>query len=138
MKFEPHRFIQGSRALGGRHHGEALRSEKARHSLGWNAAGALAAYAAAADLKRTSSCQRRSDGQSNRVGILRARVTLVDGLISDCARMVGELKQEEGWFDRFHAQGALSRRGKKTMGYEVAEQLAGACRGGLSIRRAAE
>jgi threonine synthase len=52
-----------------------------------------------------------------------AKVTLVDGLISDCARMVNERKQEEGWFDISTLKEPFRVEGKKTMGYEVAEQL---------------
>jgi threonine synthase len=52
-----------------------------------------------------------------------AHVTLVDGLISDCARMVGERKEQEGWFDVSTLKEPYRVEGKKTMGYEVAEQL---------------
>jgi threonine synthase len=52
-----------------------------------------------------------------------AKVTLVDGLISDCAKMVNERKQAEGWFDISTLKEPFRVEGKKTMGYEVAEQL---------------
>src|SRR6266853_3064631 len=52
-----------------------------------------------------------------------AHVTLVDGLISDCARMVAERKDKEGWFDVSTLKEPFRVEGKKTMGYEVAEQL---------------
>src|SRR5262249_59012896 len=52
-----------------------------------------------------------------------AHVTLVDGLISDCARMVAERKEKEGWFDISTLKEPYRVEGKKTMGYEVAEQL---------------
>src|ERR1700676_3121141 len=57
-----------------------------------------------------------------------AQVTLVDGLISDCARKVAELKREsfwekDGWFDVSTTKEPYRVEGKKTMGYEVAEQL---------------
>ncbi len=52
-----------------------------------------------------------------------AQVTLVDGLISDCARMVAERKEKEGWFDVSTLKEPFRVEGKKTMGYEVAEQL---------------
>jgi threonine synthase len=57
-----------------------------------------------------------------------AHVTLVDGLISDCARKVAELKdsdswKNDGWFDVSTTKEPYRVEGKKTMGYEVAEQL---------------
>ncbi|MGC1223624.1 MAG: threonine synthase, partial [Candidatus Sulfotelmatobacter sp.] len=57
-----------------------------------------------------------------------AKVMLVDGLISDCARKVAELKETEswkkdGWFDVSTTKEPYRVEGKKTMGYEVAEQL---------------
>jgi threonine synthase len=52
-----------------------------------------------------------------------AHVTLVDGLISDCGRMVAERKEKEGWFDVSTLKEPFRVEGKKTMGYEVAEQL---------------
>jgi threonine synthase len=52
-----------------------------------------------------------------------ARVTLVDGLISDCGRLVAERAQSEGWFDVSTLKEPYRIEGKKTMGYEVAEQL---------------
>jgi len=48
---------------------------------------------------------------------------LVDGLISDCGRMVTERKAKEGWFDVSTLKEPFRVEGKKTMGYEVAEQL---------------
>jgi threonine synthase len=52
-----------------------------------------------------------------------AKVTLVDGLISDCARIVNERKQEEGWFDISTLKEPFRIEGKKTMGYELVEQF---------------
>jgi threonine synthase len=52
-----------------------------------------------------------------------AHVTLVDGLISDCARMVGERKEAEGWFDISTLKEPFRVEGKKTMAYELVEQL---------------
>jgi threonine synthase len=54
---------------------------------------------------------------------LGAAVTLVDGLISDCARIVAERKDQEGWFDMSTLKEPYRVEGKKTMGYEVAEQF---------------
>jgi threonine synthase len=52
-----------------------------------------------------------------------AKVTLVDGLISDCGKIVGERKQQEGWFEVSTLKEPFRIEGKKTMGYEVAEQF---------------
>ena len=52
-----------------------------------------------------------------------AQVTLVDGLISDCGRMVAERAAVEGWFDISTLKEPYRIEGKKTMGYEVAEQM---------------
>jgi threonine synthase len=52
-----------------------------------------------------------------------ARVTLVDGLISDCGRMVAERKNAEGWFDVSTLKEPYRVEGKKILGYEIAEQL---------------
>lgn len=89
-----------------------------------NAASALAAYSAAAgieanifmpkDVPKANFVECKSYG---------AKVTLVDGLISDCARMVNERKQAEGWFDISTLKEPFRVEGKKTMGYEAAEQL---------------
>jgi len=94
-----------------------------------NAASALAAYAAAAALE-AQIFMPRDVPLANRVecDYYGARVTLVDGLISDCARKVAELKEGEswskdGWFDVSTTKEPYRVEGKKTMGYEVAEQL---------------
>jgi threonine synthase len=52
-----------------------------------------------------------------------AQVTLVDGLISDCGRIVAERKAAEGWFEVNTLKEPYRVEGKKTMGYEVAEQF---------------
>jgi len=89
-----------------------------------NAAGALAAYAAAAGLEAHIFLPRDVP-QSNflECAAYGARVTLVDGLISDCARMVAERAPAEGWFDISTLKEPYRIEGKKTMGYEVAEQM---------------
>jgi threonine synthase len=89
-----------------------------------NAAGALAAYAAKAGLE--AHVFMPSDvPQSNYLECKAhgAHVTLVDGLISDCARIVAERKQREGWFDVSTLKEPYRIEGKKTMGYEIAEQF---------------
>jgi threonine synthase len=89
-----------------------------------NAAGALAAYAAAAGLE-AHIFMPKDVPIANRIEseYYGAHVTLVDGLISDCARMVAERKEKEGWCDVSTLKEPYRVEGKKTMGYEVAEQL---------------
>src|SRR3989440_8089338 len=89
-----------------------------------NAASALAAYAARAGIE-AHIFMPRDVPQANRVECesYGARVTLVNGLISDCARIVAERKEQEGWFDVSTLKEPFRVEGKKTMGYEVAEQL---------------
>jgi len=89
-----------------------------------NAASALAAYCAAAGME-AHIFMPRDVPQSNYIECraFGAHVTLVDGLISDCGRMVAERKDAEGWFDVSTLKEPYRIEGKKTMGYEVAEQL---------------
>jgi threonine synthase len=95
-----------------------------------NAAGALAAYAAAAGLE-AHIFMPKDVPMANRIecDYYGAHVTLVDGLISDCAAKVADLKkdtrkwEEEHWFDVSTTKEPYRVEGKKTMGYEVAEQL---------------
>jgi len=96
-----------------------------------NAAGALAAYAAAAKLE-AHIFMPKDVPVANRVecDYYGAHVTLIDGLISDCAKKVADMKKEgfwekEGWFDVSTTKEPYRVEGKKTMGYEVAEQLGG-------------
>jgi threonine synthase len=89
-----------------------------------NAASALAAYAAVAcieayifmpnDVPQANFVECKAYG---------AHVTLVDGLISDCGRIVAERKAAEGWFEISTLKEPYRIEGKKTMGYEIAEQF---------------
>src|SRR5271170_118253 len=102
-----------------------------------NAAGALAAYAAAAGIEANIFMPRDVPMANYLEGVAYgAQVTLVDGLISDCARMVGEhikeqrseqaagrLAPEDVWFDISTLKEPFRVEGKKTMGYELVEQL---------------
>jgi threonine synthase len=89
-----------------------------------NAAGALAAYAARAGLESfifmPTDTPRANIIESQQMG---ANVTLIDGLITDCGRIVGERKEAEGWFDVSTLKEPYRVEGKKTMGYEIAEQF---------------
>jgi threonine synthase len=89
-----------------------------------NAGGALAAYAAAAGIE-AHIFMPKDVPLANQVECLAygAHLTLVDGLISDCGRMVAERKNAEGWFDVSTLKEPFRVEGKKTMGYELVEQL---------------
>jgi threonine synthase len=89
-----------------------------------NAGGALAAYAAAAGIE-AFVFMPKDVPLANRLEVEAsgAHLTLVDGLISDCGRMVAERKDGEGWFDVSTLKEPFRVEGKKTMGYEVAEQM---------------
>jgi threonine synthase len=107
-----------------------------------NAASALAAYAAAAGME-SYIFMPRDVPQANFIECksFGANVTLVDGLISDCGRIVGERKAAEGWFEVSTLKEPYRIEGKKTMGYEVAEQFGWAvpdailypCGGGVGL-----
>ena len=89
-----------------------------------NAASAMAAYAAAAGIE-AHIFMPRDVPQANYLECKAygAHVTLIDGLISDCARMVAESAPAEGWFDVSTLKEPYRIEGKKTMGYEIAEQM---------------
>jgi threonine synthase len=89
-----------------------------------NAAGALAAYAAAADIE-ANIFMPKDVPFANYVEAVAygANVTLVNGLISDCGRIVAERSKAEGWFDISTLKEPYRVEGKKTMGYELVEQL---------------
>ncbi|HEY0050131.1 MAG TPA: threonine synthase [Pyrinomonadaceae bacterium] len=89
-----------------------------------NAAGALAAYAAKAGMEAFLFMPRDTP-QANIVECeqMGANVTLVDGLITDCGKIVAERKAAEGWFDVSTLKEPYRIEGKKTMGYEIAEQM---------------
>jgi threonine synthase len=89
-----------------------------------NAASAMAAYAAAAGIE-AHIFMPRDVPQANflECKAYGARVTLVDGLISDCGKIVATRGPIEGWFDVSTLKEPYRIEGKKTMGYEVAEQM---------------
>jgi threonine synthase len=89
-----------------------------------NAAGALAAYAARAGLEAfifmPNDTPRANVIECEQTG---AHVTLMDGLITDCGAEVARRKEAEGWFDVSTLKEPYRIEGKKTMGYELAEQF---------------
>ena len=90
-----------------------------------NAAGALAAYCAHARIGAYLFMPR----DTPRANIIEcevagAHVTLMDGLITDCGAEVARRKESEGWFDVSTLKEPYRVEGKKTLGYEIAEQLA--------------
>jgi threonine synthase len=89
-----------------------------------NAGGALAAYGAAAGIE-AHIFMPKDTPMANQVECRAygAHMTLVDGLISDCGRIVAERKAAEGWFDISTLKEPFRVEGKKTMGYELVEQL---------------
>ena len=89
-----------------------------------NAACALAAYTAQAGLEAQVFMPRDVKAPFIRECQLHgAHVTLVDGLITDAGRMAAEQGRPRGWYDVSTLKEPYRVEGKKTMGYEIAEQL---------------
>lgn len=89
-----------------------------------NAGGALAAYAARAGLEAhifmPNDTPRANVIECRELG---AHVTLIDGLITDCGAEIARRKEKEGWFDLSTLKEPYRVEGKKTLGYELAEQF---------------
>lgn len=89
-----------------------------------NAGGAMAAYASRAGMESfifmPQDTPKANIIECEQTG---ANVTLVDGLITDCGKIVAEGKEAEGWFDVSTLKEPYRAEGKKTMGYELAEQF---------------
>ena len=103
---------------------KALGAKKIALPTAGNAGGAAAAYAAAAGIE----CHVFMPKDTPKVFKIEceaygAHVTLVDGLIDDCGRIVGQRKDAEGWFDVSTLKEPYRVEGKKTMGYELAEDF---------------
>ncbi|MFL5551346.1 MAG: threonine synthase [Gemmatimonadaceae bacterium] len=90
-----------------------------------NAAGALAAYCADAGLE-SFLFMPRDTPRANIIEceVTGAHVTLIDGLITDCGAEIAKRKEAEGWFDVSTLKEPYRVEGKKTLGYEIAEQSA--------------
>ncbi|MCL4547061.1 MAG: threonine synthase [Bacteroidetes bacterium] len=89
-----------------------------------NAAGAMCAYAALAGMKSfvfmPKDVPQPFISECNALG---AEVTLVNGLITDCGKLAAEGVKKFGRFDVSTLKEPYRIEGKKTMGYEVAEQF---------------
>jgi threonine synthase len=89
-----------------------------------NAAGALAAYAARAGMEAhifmPKDTPKANVIECEQMG---AHVTLINGLITDCGAEVARRKVAEGWFDVSTLKEPYRAEGKKTLGYELAEQF---------------
>ncbi len=89
-----------------------------------NAGGAAAAYAAKAGMECHVFMPADTPPvfriECERYG---AKVTLVEGLIDDCGRLVAERAPREGWHDVSTLKEPFRVEGKKTMGYELAEDF---------------
>lgn len=90
-----------------------------------NAGAALAQYAARAGLE----CYVFMPEDVPRLNLIEcvvagARTYRVRGLITDCGRIVREGAARRGWFDLSTLREPYRVEGKKTMGFELAEQLA--------------
>lgn len=89
-----------------------------------NAGGALAAYAAKAGLEAHVFMPRDTPRACvDEARVHGADVVLIDGLINDCGAEVARRKDAEGWFDMSTLKEPYRAEGKKTMGYELGEQM---------------
>jgi threonine synthase len=88
-----------------------------------NAGGAMSAYCALAGMEAHVFMPRVTPSVFRKeCELYGAKVTLVDGSIRDCGKMVAE-KRANDWFDVSTLKEPFRIEGKKTMGYEIAEQL---------------
>lgn len=89
-----------------------------------NAGGALSAYCSRAGIEAIVVMPSHTPEIFRKeCQLYGAELILVDGLISDCAHKVAELNQEGAYFDISTLKEPYRLEGKKTMGYEIAEQL---------------
>ncbi len=89
-----------------------------------NAAASFAAYAARVGMEAHVFMPKDAP-RANQIEVKRcgAKLNLIEGLISDCGKLVAEGKEREGWFDLSTLKEPYRVEGKKTMGLEIAEQL---------------
>lgn len=89
-----------------------------------NAGGALSAYCAKAGMQSIVVMPRHTpEAFKKECKAFGAELILVDGLINDCAKVVAEIKKDNHYFDISTMKEPYRLEGKKTLGYEIAEQL---------------
>lgn len=89
-----------------------------------NAGGALAAYCAKAGIKCTVIMPAHTPQIfKQECRLYGAELVLVNGLINDCAKKITEINKDNKYFDISTLKEPYRLEGKKTMGYEIAEQL---------------
>ena len=89
-----------------------------------NAGAALAAYARQANIKATVFCPDDTPLVNvQEIQLQGADTYLVNGLINDCGKIVLEGRKKAGWFDVSTLKEPYRIEGKKTMGFELAEQM---------------
>jgi threonine synthase len=135
---QPDQFVQSQRTVGGGHQGQYLGAKTIALPTAGNAGNAAAAYSAAAGL----GCEVFIPKDAKRpfvdeCRLYGANVTLVDGLITDAGRMAAEKGKPLGWYDVSTLKEPYRIEGKKTMAYELAEQMDGSGPTGSSIPPAA-
>jgi threonine synthase len=89
-----------------------------------NAGGAMAAYAARGGMEAFVFMPEDTPSINQKeCSLAGAKTFLVNGLITDCGRLVGEGKAKKGWFEVSTLKEPYRIEGKKTMGLELAEQF---------------
>ncbi len=89
-----------------------------------NAGGALAAYCAKAGIKATVIMPRHTtETLKEECRLFGAELILIDGLIDSCGKLALKLSADKGYFDMSTMKEPYRLEGKKTIGYEIAEQL---------------
>jgi threonine synthase len=89
-----------------------------------NAGGAMAAYCAKAGMKAVVVMPSHTPNAfKQECEMFGAELILIDGLISDCGKKVREMNADGDYFDMSTMKEPYRLEGKKTMGYEIAEQL---------------
>ena len=123
---EPDQLVQGARPVG-RDYAREVRSARKRSPLptAGNAGNASRRLCGARrpGVRRSSFPRTRSCRSCDECRLYGANVTLVDGLITDAGRIAAEKGGPLGWYDVSTLKEPYRIEGKKTMAYELAEQM---------------